>query len=112
MKGKWIVVSALSFACCLAFGHPGRTDANGGHYNRKTGEYHYHRAPRQTTQQPVYPAGSYTPATNTTQNIEKAYWLNTSTGVRHNRACRWFGNTKNGRYCRPDEGRPCAQCGG
>lgn len=22
--------------------HPGRTDANGGHYNRKTGEYHYH----------------------------------------------------------------------
>ena len=22
--------------------HPGRTDANGGHYNRKTGEYHKH----------------------------------------------------------------------
>ena len=22
--------------------HPGRTDANGGHWNRKTGEYHYH----------------------------------------------------------------------
>jgi hypothetical protein len=22
--------------------HPGRTDANGGHYNRKTGEYHFH----------------------------------------------------------------------
>ena len=22
--------------------HPGRTDSNGGHYNRKTGEYHYH----------------------------------------------------------------------
>ncbi len=25
--------------------HPGRLDANGGHYNRKTGEYHYHRSP-------------------------------------------------------------------
>lgn len=25
-----------------SFAHPGRTDANGGHYNRKTGEYHYH----------------------------------------------------------------------
>ena len=25
-----------------AFAHSGRTDANGGHYNRKTGEYHYH----------------------------------------------------------------------
>ncbi len=22
--------------------HPGRTDANGGHYDRKTGQYHYH----------------------------------------------------------------------
>lgn len=25
--------------------HPGGLDANGGHYNRKTGEYHYHRKP-------------------------------------------------------------------
>ena len=24
--------------------HPGRLDANGGHWNRKTGEYHYHRS--------------------------------------------------------------------
>ena len=24
--------------------HSGRTDANGGHYNRKTGEYHYHNS--------------------------------------------------------------------
>lgn len=24
------------------FGHSGRTDKNGGHYNHKTGEYHYH----------------------------------------------------------------------
>lgn len=23
--------------------HSGGLDANGGHYNRKTGEYHYHR---------------------------------------------------------------------
>ena len=26
----------------LGYSHPGRTDANGGHYNRKTGEYHKH----------------------------------------------------------------------
>lgn len=25
-----------------AYAHPGKTDANGGHYNRSTGEYHYH----------------------------------------------------------------------
>lgn len=24
------------------FAHSGRTDGNGGHYNRSTGEYHYH----------------------------------------------------------------------
>ena len=28
---------------CAADAHPGRLDSNGGHYNRKTGEYHYHR---------------------------------------------------------------------
>ena len=26
----------------FGYAHPGRTDANGGHYNRKTGEYHKH----------------------------------------------------------------------
>lgn len=42
------------FSCCLSLllstvllcstvgAHPGRTDSSGGHYNRKTGEYHYH----------------------------------------------------------------------
>jgi hypothetical protein len=40
------------------------------------------------------------------------YWLNTKTGVRHNKSCRWYNNTKNGRPCGPEEGRPCGQCGG
>lgn len=26
----------------LLYAHQGRTDSNGGHYNRNTGEYHYH----------------------------------------------------------------------
>lgn len=26
----------------FSYAHPGRTDANGGHYDRSTGEYHYH----------------------------------------------------------------------
>ena len=37
MIGIVMVVMSVS-----VMGHPGRTDANGGHYNRKTGEYHYH----------------------------------------------------------------------
>lgn len=35
----------LAFIILIAFSsyaHPGRTDGNGGHYNRSTGEYHYH----------------------------------------------------------------------
>lgn len=28
----------------LGYSHPGRTDANGGHYNRKTGVYHFHNS--------------------------------------------------------------------
>ena len=26
----------------ILFSHSGRTDSNGGHYDRRTGEYHYH----------------------------------------------------------------------
>lgn len=42
------VLSALFFIFCLitfalvSYAHPGRTDANGGHYDHSTGEYHYH----------------------------------------------------------------------
>lgn len=41
-----------------------------------------------------------------------AHWLNTSSNVRHNSACKWFANTKRGRYCTADEGKPCGECGG
>ena len=39
-----ILISIVMICSCSisAVAHPGRTDANGGHYNRKTGEYHYH----------------------------------------------------------------------
>lgn len=37
------VVLALTGALLIvAFAHGGKTDANGGHYDRSTGEYHYH----------------------------------------------------------------------
>lgn len=51
----------------LAGAHPGGLDANGGHYNRKTGEYHYHRKPADK------PAAE-----------EKTYWIS-STGKTHNK---------------------------
>lgn len=35
-------MSALCLLSCIAFAHSGGTDADGGHYNRSTGEYHWH----------------------------------------------------------------------
>jgi endonuclease YncB( thermonuclease family) len=40
------------------------------------------------------------------------FWLNTSSGVRHNQRCEYFQNTKKGRLCSPNEGKPCGVCGG
>ena len=48
IKKSLIVLSVLLTAGILfydsAYTHSGRTEANGGHYNRKTGEYHYHNS--------------------------------------------------------------------
>lgn len=40
------------------------------------------------------------------------YWLNTSSNTRHNNGCRWYGKTKRGRPCGPDDGKACGICGG
>ncbi len=37
-----IIVTLLILLCSVSFAHSGRTDANGGHYDHSTGEYHYH----------------------------------------------------------------------
>lgn len=41
----FVVVSLLA----ASDAHPGGLDANGGHYNRKTDKYHYHRKPVKQT---------------------------------------------------------------
>jgi hypothetical protein len=47
-----------------------------------------------------------------TRPVDKTHWLNLSGNVRHNASCRWFQNTKHGRPCTANEGKPCGQCGG
>lgn len=43
---KKVILICCSFLICFfqvtVYAHSGRTDSNGGHYNRTTGEYHYH----------------------------------------------------------------------
>jgi hypothetical protein len=36
------VALVVALSLCTAFAHGGRTDDNGGHYDRDSGEYHYH----------------------------------------------------------------------
>lgn len=43
-----ISIMPISFLCSA---HPGRTDSDGGHYDRSTGKYHYHHG---------YPAHQHT----------------------------------------------------
>lgn len=44
MKKMFDLLIVLFITSLLSFGHGGRTDKNGGHYNRKTGDYHYHNS--------------------------------------------------------------------
>lgn len=39
---KLILILAFLILAAPASAHPGKTDSSGGHYNRSTGEYHYH----------------------------------------------------------------------
>lgn len=48
----------------------------------------------------------------TIPGVEATHWLNSASLTRHNRRCRYFGKTKQGRPCRPDEGTACKLCGG
>jgi hypothetical protein len=42
MKKIIQIILLLSLFSLSSYSHSGRTDKNSGHYNRKTGEYHYH----------------------------------------------------------------------
>lgn len=40
------------------------------------------------------------------------YWMNTKSNVRHNSSCRYYDNTKNGRFTTTRSGSACGICGG
>ena len=45
------IVAIILGSCVVVFAHPGKTDSDGGHYDRSSGEYHYHHG---------YPAHQHT----------------------------------------------------
>ena len=42
---KFLAVLLVLVFASMSCAHPGRLDANGGHVDKNTGEYHYHRGP-------------------------------------------------------------------
>lgn len=68
----------------IVFAHPGRTDKNGGHYNRKTGEYHYHNSGYSSYSSSNYQQSSYSDETYRVQIrlIELGYDPGPADGIR------------------------------
>lgn len=44
-----LILFLAVFAPVLTFAHSDKIDSKGGHYDQKTGEYHYHNAPKQSS---------------------------------------------------------------
>ena len=50
-KLSFLICFTLALFPTASFAHPGGLDGRGGHYNRKTGEYHCHRSSCETAVQ-------------------------------------------------------------
>jgi hypothetical protein len=44
-------------------------------------------------------------------DAQLTHWLTASSGIRHNKNCRYYKNSK-GRACSSTEGKACKKCGG
>lgn len=51
-------------------------------------------------------------ATSKEPRSAERYWINSSSNVRHNSSCRYYGNTKKGYYTTKKVGKACGICGG
>jgi|GEM_PF-3756073 len=49
----WMSVMLL-VSCATAYGHPGRTNSEGCHHNRRTGDYHCHNSGSKPTQRTTH----------------------------------------------------------
>lgn len=76
---KYFILLLMIFT--LGFAHSGRTDSNGGHVNRSTGEYHYHNGgntkSKNTSTQDSYACGKKTYCTQMTSCKEVMFYFKT-----------------------------------
>ena len=108
-----VILTLTLFYSTLAFGHSGRTDSKGGHFNRSTGQYHFHgklsssETPRSNSQSFTSPAYQPVPQNPISKNL--THWLSLNSNKRHNTSCRYFKKSR-GRLCGPLEGIACKLC--
>lgn len=96
--GIFFVVFSFALSCVFAtltWSHPGRTDSSGGHYNRKTGEYHFHGGKTSPN-----PSSNFSPSNKPdssyqkTQTKEGTVYI-TRTGKKyHSSNCRYLSKSK------------------
>lgn len=85
MKKRVVIMCFLLFFIsvdCFCLAHPGRTDLNGGHYDRSTGEYHYH-----------YGNSSGRIVSNSNQSFYNNMITNTNTSIVKNTSSNFARNT-------------------
>ena len=63
-RGLYVLIFLLVLPS-LALSHGGRTDSSGGHYNRKTGEYHYHNGGSSPSPKSTYKESTQDPKSQT-----------------------------------------------
>jgi hypothetical protein len=91
-----LIVLGILLMPGLSLPHPGRTDAQGGHYNRTTGEYHFHgskaASPSPQQAQPASSPQSQTPDLSETKTSPKqgGYHGNVSSKKFHSASCQYF----------------------
>lgn len=98
-----VILSILLFSAVVAYTHSGRTDSRGGHYNRKTGTYHYHNsgtARSNTTRSNS--TSTYSSSTSTLARVDatdmyfptRVQWLTLELNARYADASLQFWNTR------------------
>lgn len=67
-----VLAALLLLLPLTALAHNGRTDSNGGHHDRSTGEYHYHHGyPAHQHENGVCPYGGYEKPNSSSRNTSK-----------------------------------------
>jgi len=78
-----LILAVFTFSSSIAHPHSGRTDSQGGHYNRKTGGYHYHNRPKNSNPTDTTPKQNELDQADE-DNIKKVVYV-TKTGSKYHR---------------------------